>query len=271
MNCEEALSLLYELIDKEVSEIDEKELRKHLDSCGDCYRKYNIEKNLHEFIQARLHDGPVMDAHSKLKMRIEMKLDEIDGEVEDSDQPASDRRTPRPFRFPAVALAAAAAIVILIGTGYFGGRMYTHHEMFVPIEQAHWADQSESSPPMSDSELTSALSQAAGTYNYELRPTIEEYRLVSGHPEELMGQSMLHYVYRNDDSKVSVFLAPAEFFDQYGDFDLEEVVRDNLTLYDHNCRGCRLVFHRVGDVLVITASTDRNVELLDFIPGHVAT
>jgi len=270
MNCEEALSLLYELIDKEVSEINEKELRKHLHSCNDCYRKYNIEKSVHEFIQARLNDGPVLDAQAKLKMRIQMRLDEIDGEGEEVEPTESDRRTPRPFRLPAVALAAAAAIVILIGAGYFGSRMYTHHQLFVPIEEAHWADRSESSPPMSDADLTLALGQAAGQYNYQLRPTIDNFRLISGHPEELMGQSMLHYVYSDDDRKVSVFLAPAAFFDQYDGFDMERVMRDSLTLFDHNCRGCRLVFHRINDVVVITASVDRQVELLDFIPGHAA-
>jgi hypothetical protein len=50
----------------------------------------------------------------------------------------------------------------------------------------------------------------------------------------------------------------------------DAVVHDNHNFYDHFCRGCRLVYHKVGDVVVVTATTEKDIELLDFIPGHSA-
>ena len=54
------------------------------------------------------------------------------------------------------------------------------------------------------------------------------------------------------------------------DLQNHQVKIDDITFYDHNCRGCRLVFHRVGDLMIITATTERNIDLLKFIPGHRA-
>ncbi len=271
MNCEEALSLLYEMIDKEASEVDTKEVQEHLHKCNDCFQKYRVEQSIHAFIQERLQNGAKVDAHTSLRMKIRLRLDEIDGELDEQVQEApSDRGTPRPFKLPAVALAAAAAVIILISAGYFGAHFYNHQQLYLPLEQAHWADESNLAEPWSESDMSLALSQADERYHYQLRPTVDDYHLIGGHEETVMGQSMMHYVYHNGASKVSVFLAPAEFFARYADSDMEQVVRDTLTMFDHKCQGCRLVFHRIGGTLVITASTDPKAELLDFIPGYAA-
>jgi len=44
MNCQEALSLLYDVIDKEASQIDIKEVQKHLDCCQDCLKRFQVEE-----------------------------------------------------------------------------------------------------------------------------------------------------------------------------------------------------------------------------------
>ena len=54
MNCDEALSLLYDYVDKEVSEIDAREIREHLDTCGHCLERYQLEESVNELLKAKL-------------------------------------------------------------------------------------------------------------------------------------------------------------------------------------------------------------------------
>jgi len=51
MNCQEALSLLYDVIDKEASEIDAREVEKHLKNCQDCAGVYRLEQSVNELIK----------------------------------------------------------------------------------------------------------------------------------------------------------------------------------------------------------------------------
>ena len=93
------------------------------------------------------------------------------------------------------------------------------------------------------------------------------FRLAGGRIEQVMGNDMAHFVYRNGDHLVSVFVADARMFHIPDEVMNNAVTHGDLTFYDHNCRGCRLVFHRIGNAIVVTATTERDIELLDFVPG----
>ncbi|MCK4573195.1 MAG: hypothetical protein KAU36_02435, partial [candidate division Zixibacteria bacterium] len=66
---------------------------------------------------------------------------------------------------------------------------------------------------------------------------------------------------------VSVFVAPSDLFSIPSDLRNSPVQRGDLIFFDHNCRGCRLVFHQVGSAIIITATRSPQVELLEFVPG----
>ena len=67
---------------------------------------------------------------------------------------------------------------------------------------------------------------------------------------------------------IPFFVAPAALFPIPEVLKVDGILRDDINFYDHFCRGCRLVYHRQGDVVVVTATVEKQVELLDFIPGH---
>ena len=74
MNCQEALDLLYDIIDKEASDIDTQQVQEHLNHCRDCFEKYKVEGAVHDFIKAKLDSdtpGPRLDT---LKSRILTRL-----------------------------------------------------------------------------------------------------------------------------------------------------------------------------------------------------
>ncbi|HWR83894.1 MAG TPA: hypothetical protein VN285_11390, partial [Candidatus Deferrimicrobium sp.] len=67
---------------------------------------------------------------------------------------------------------------------------------------------------------------------------------------------------------VSVFVAPVTEFAIPDDLSEAQVERGLITFYDHHCRGCRLVYHRAGSAVVITATTSHTTDLFDFVPGR---
>ncbi len=80
MNCQEALSRLYEMIDREVSEIDEKEIKRHIEHCHHCFELYRMENAIQDFIGRGLANCHPTDNLDGLKTLIRSKLDEVDGQ-----------------------------------------------------------------------------------------------------------------------------------------------------------------------------------------------
>ena len=264
MNCQEALNLLYDIIDKEASEIDVRQVEEHLEKCRDCFEKYRLETEIQNFLNEKFKKNGSEAAQEDLRSRILDRLDEIDK----SGAPKT-AETRRPFEFPATVMVAIASAIILIGAALYGVRYYTHQARFIPLEQSHWA--MAGSLQTAGAAPTGQLVEAARLrHGYELAPTVGGYRLIDGHSETVMETEVLHYVYTAGERTVSVFLAPASFLAKVADDRLEEVVRNEIHFLDHNCRGCRLVFHRMGQTMVITATANRTVDLLDFVPGRTA-
>ena len=258
MNCQEALSLLYEIIDKEASDVDTEEVQQHLQKCRHCFEVYRLEQSIQEFINHKINDGPSEGVHEDLRSRVMQKLDEVDA---DGAEVEPDRRSHRPFRLPAAILVAAASLVVLLGATLVGSRFLNHQSHYIPLEKSHLA--------MTAEPAGFPTPSTAKEHHYELELAIGEFELRSGRPETIMETPMMHYLYADGDRHVSVFVAPAEWFDRHFDDDMTPVDRSEDTVFDHNCRGCRLVFHRVGDSVVITASREESVDLLEFMPGHV--
>ncbi len=75
MNCREVLEKLYEYLDKELVESEQKALEQHLEYCTDCLKKYNIEKAVQEAIQ---RSGDEKYDTSPLKAKILTEIDKID-------------------------------------------------------------------------------------------------------------------------------------------------------------------------------------------------
>jgi anti-sigma factor (TIGR02949 family) len=263
MNCQEALALLYDIIDKEASEIDSQQVHEHLQKCSHCLKRYELEGDVNAFVKEKLSHSQPTQQLTSLRSRILCKLDHIDRE-----EGGLKGDTP-PFWRASYVVAAAAVLVLALGAVYLATGFSRHQEAYIPLEQAHWqaADhlQSFDNPALT----AAAVAFVADTIGYQPSPEVAGVRLVGGQMEEIDGARMAHFIYTNPGTRVvSVFVVPADRFQIPDDLRSSLVNRHGFDLFDHNCRGCRLVYHRVGNALVITATTDRDTELLDFIPGQ---
>ena len=54
-------------------------------------------------------------------------------------------------------------------------------------------------------------------------------------------------LFQRGESVVSVFLAPSECLKLLTQSGINSIEHNARTFFDHNCRGCRLVFHRAGE------------------------
>ena len=259
MNCQEALDLLYDIIDKEASDIDTQQVQEHLSHCRDCFEKYKIEGAVHDFIMAKLNTETTAPRLETLRTRIIARLDTIDQERE------GNKGRP-PFWNTTFTLAVAAFVVVSVGAAYLVAGLFAHNDLYMPLEKAHFEVIDNNA--LSASELDAAMAKVNGDLRYELNRQMGSFALVGGRMEEVKGTPMAHFVYRAGDKVVSVFLAPAPGLEIPENLRKTLVQRNGFDLFDHNCRGCRLVYHRDGNVMVVTATTDRQTDLLDFLPGH---
>lgn len=106
MNCREALSKLYEYLDRELGEEDKRSLEQHLEYCSDCLKEYELEDEFNQLIRKKLCNQPDV---THLKQRILAQIDKIDASSQ-----------PRNFLFlvAPLVLAAAVALIIFIPTGH---------------------------------------------------------------------------------------------------------------------------------------------------------
>jgi anti-sigma factor (TIGR02949 family) len=260
MNCQDALRLLYDIIDKEASQVDTERVQEHLSKCRKCFEVYQLEGHIQEFICAKV--GSNTDPTPKLeslKARISTRLDSVDAEKKTL-------RTTPAFKRLSFGVALAASVILVVFAGFYGVRLYNHQKAYIPLEEVHWSATEDLDTWSSFGNTEATLALASTTMDHPLASEVSDFRLEGGRMTEVEGIDIAHFVYTNQDQKISVFVAPAGDFQIPEDLVKSGVKRGNITFYDHNCRGCRLVYHRVGNAVVVTATTERHIELLDFLP-----
>jgi len=262
MNCQEARALLYDIIDKEAIDIDVDEVKAHLKKCRHCNDIYVLEERIQELLREKIlaqGNGDISRVDS-LKDRILCDLDQIDREE------GAPKRGP--FSSAAKTLVAAAALVIMVGASFLVSSYYRHYTHYAPFESAHvevveLLDQF--SNPNHTSEATSFISDRA---NYALKDHVYGMQFIGGHMCSLCDTEMAHFVFSEGDRLVSVFVAPADSFEIPDDLDDHGVTKGSTEFFLHNCPGCRLVYHKVGDAVIITATQDESLDLTSFVPGQ---
>ncbi len=260
MNCQEALDLLYDIIDQEASEINEQQVHEHLKNCHDCSGVYRVERSVNAFLKAKLSSDNPAPSLDDLKSRIKEQMDCIDKEKTVGPRP-------RFFRSPIVALAAAALLVILLGGALFTSGYIHEYQTFGPIQRAHFAIGKIDNPHGDDLTLVATTDAVEQQLGYRVEQSVGGFSLVAGHFGTIMDVEMAHFIYKRDGKIVSVFVAPSDEYEIPENGLKLHVNGDNMRFYDHACKHCRLVYHRSDRAVVITATNDESVELLEFIPG----
>jgi len=260
MNCQEALTLLYDVIDKEASQIDIKEVQKHLDYCQDCLKKFQLEESLQALVKEKLKAATDIPTINHLKARVLLKLEQIEL------MQISSRQREFPFRIPAVAMAAAASVILLIGAAFWGKGLYNHYTEYIPLERAHWAAVDDINNFSEQNSTQAVLAGVGGDFSLTFLDNLKGLSLVGGKTEEIKGQKVPHFVYNKGNETVSVFVFASDKINLPDDLLKTRIEVDGQCRLDHNCRGCRLVYYKVGDATIVTATTDHSFGLLEFNP-----
>ena len=267
IDCQHAFALLQEILDKEASQIDENEVRAHLEKCSHCFETFRIEESIQEFLNEKIKSSTTSDSKPEklesLRLNILNQLDKIDTECNSSQNSA--------FGTTLKIFLSTAALVLLAGVWYFSNGLYTHNEYYIPIEQAHWAVAENISPYTKNINKTEYLSNVERNFNYAVETSFAGYSFIGGKKDKLMGADVEHLVLsnNNNDDFISVFITSAENIEIPKDLQPSKIQDSEFNLFDHNCRGCRLVFHKIGSLVIITASTNNLIDLTKFIPGQL--
>ena len=289
MTCQEALALLYDVIDNEASQIDLQEVREHLSHCKDCSEVYRVEQALDKLLKARVQGTVTEPEVDKLKSNVLDALDALDSghtcslEKKSADPTfLADHSTHERESHPRTAtnppsksimavgrmLALAASIVIVIGVAFYGVELFNHKDGYSPLEAKH-LEAYDQATLFTDAGVTSDVqSQVNLDLGYEIEQSVAGYEMVGARFEQVDGIDVAHFLYQNGDKKVSVFVARNDELAIPADLLEHPVVRDQIEFYDHNCRGCHLVYHTVGDLVIVTAAKDRTIDLMAFVPGR---
>jgi anti-sigma factor (TIGR02949 family) len=77
MNCREALQLMYEYLDSELTQEQVERIRIHLSACEHCFSKFEFEKLLHDCL---LKKGQLAVDAGPLKSRVMERIQQLDEE-----------------------------------------------------------------------------------------------------------------------------------------------------------------------------------------------
>ena len=275
MTCQEVLRLLYEVIDNEASPIDSEQVKQHLSECGDCSRIYRLEESVDKLLKARANETAPASETLSLKSKVLKELDRIDTEIPFKDEGqissgVTGTRQPRKTSLPLRLLALAASIIIIIGAVYYGNVLLNHQRNFIPLERAHWTAVNEAVQFDNPNATAEVEARLASDMSMSMAPEIGGFHLIGGRITEVKGVPMTHFLYANDDKYVSLFVTDANNFELPDGLEESKVDIGNIAYFDHDCRGCRLVYHRDGNAMVISASTQHDIDLFAFKPDRGA-
>ncbi len=262
MNCQEARELLYDMIDKEASEVDAGRVQAHLDMCRECFDIYRLEEAIQEFITEKLRDNRPSPGLDALRSRVLAELDTVDGAHK------AGRRWP--FSVLTRSLVGAAAAIIVVAVFLLGSDFDREPESFADLTNLHRAATQRLDAYRDIANTTSAIAFGREELIYAIAPSASGFRLVGGCLEQFQGTQVGHFVYLDGSATVSVFLVPVDCLEITSQLIAGKVERNGVTYFSHICGDCRLVFHRLGPAMVVTATTEQSVDLVGFVPGQTA-
>lgn len=253
MTCEEALKKLYEIVDKEATETDKKEVQEHLEHCRHCMSRYEFETMFRTLVteKASIKSGST----DRLKTQIMKRI----GQAEKS----SGWSFSNPFKYKSVFVAVAASLVICILAAFATSKFYRHKTFIYPFEENH---------------LAYNIETADGPGDMSAMPEIERYvtndlHLAMSGPapgfvltdcgfDDIREQRFAHLRYIKDGANVSLFIGSAGI--DMPDF--ERAVKSGIEYFKHVCSECQVIYWIEGGALKVTVSDNNAVDLTSFMP-----
>ncbi len=258
MTCEEALRKLYEVIDKEASEIDAQEVKEHLRHCRSCMARYQFEEMFKTFVI----DKASSPAKSEfLKGKIISQIQHLD------ENPGSGKNRGKfltnPFRFRSIFVAVAAALVLCVLAAFASAKFYRHKVFIYPFEKTHMTVHA--LYPDKIPHNTEAVSKFL---NGDMRLAVNDlgngFSMIGCCFDEVQGQRFAHLRYQNGLTHVSLYIGKNDGVNLP---DFEKAVANNIEYFHRECKECLVMYWKMGDALVIAVTDDKQARLTDFLPA----
>jgi len=253
MNCEEALKKLYEIVDKEASQVDIDQVNEHLKNCRHCLSRYQFEEMFKTFVTEKASSPK---RNEKLKNSI---MDRIK-----TAEQSPKRRFGNPFRFGAVAVAASVALVVCIVAAFSVAKVYRHKVYTYPFEKEHLI--TEDRPMMGDvpfGELLSARNYVTNDTHLAADSDVPGFSLVHAGFDEILGNKYVHLRYSNGNDNISLFIGKAKDVNLP---DFERKISAGMEYFQHVCKECKVIYWIHGDAIAIAVSGNKDLDLTPFIP-----
>nr|MBN2277855.1 zf-HC2 domain-containing protein [candidate division Zixibacteria bacterium] len=253
MNCEEALKKLYDIIDKEASQVDIEQVQEHLKNCQHCMSRYQFEEMFKAFV---IEKAPSSSKNEKLKSSIMERIERTE-------------KSPRwrfgnPFRFGAVLAASAAALVICIVAAFSLAEIYRHKVYTYPFEKEHMSRQEVSNiSQASFGELLSAREYVTNDAHYMSGSDVPGFELVHAGFDEILGNRYVHLRYTGGGGDISLFIGKDADVNLP---DFERKVKEGTEYFHHVCRECQVIYWISGQAIAIVVTENKDLDLTQFIP-----
>jgi mycothiol system anti-sigma-R factor len=245
MTCQEALRLLYEVVDKEASQIDVEKVREHLNHCRHCLERYEFEEMFRGFI---LEKGSSQIKTEQLKHRI---LTCIKQEEE----------KPKSFFeiYKRAIFISAAALVVFIAIALSSAQLYRHHVAIYPFEKRHMEESSRGEPASTGTaDISEARSYLASSMHLALSEEKVGFELINAGRDQIVGKEYLHFHFRRGTSAISLFIGnPADVYLP----GFERVSLPHSEYFRHVCAQCQVIYWKQGNTIFIAVSDDKMIEL----------
>ena len=253
MTCEEALRKLYEVIDKEASDIDVQAVKEHLHNCKHCMSRYEFEEMFRTFVVEKTSTGLRTD---RLRENI---LSSIDKAQEFPEGLFGGR-----FRYATVAIAAAAALIICIVAAFSLTNFYRYKTFAYPFEKHHLQQPANlvAGGP-NGGELVEVMNFLVSDMNLALDNDPDRMKIVGGDLVDFNGHRFAHIRFINSNNDISLFLGRTDEADMSG---FKKASASGIDYYWHICDDCQTICWKCGGVLAVAISQNKELDLTRLIP-----
>lgn len=259
MTCEEALKRLFEVVDKEASQYDVDEVQKHLEQCESCMARYEFEYMFKTFVKDKAASPEKID---RLKGRI---LNRIDEESE-----GQSIRKMGPFRFAAVAVAAAFALVLCIGAAFWAAGYYRYSVFIHPFEENYFrGEMPVLAANVSDGDFNPCSPEIMQFISNDLSMTFGDvqtagFNLIGSAFDTIRNHRFVHFRFVRGGMPVSLYVGDKNGVELPG---FEEIKVGSRSVYTYYCDGCQMIYWYCGKSILIAVSEDKSLPLPEIIPA----
>jgi len=245
MTCQEALRLLYEVIDKEADQIDTEEVKEHLNNCRNCMARYQFEQMFKTFVSEKAVSNTKTE---QLRSRIRSQINQMGGKPTDFFN-----------QHKRIIFSLAASLIIFAAVGLAGIQYYRYETSIHPFEEGH-SNGFVTGTPISAVNANSYNAEGIlpADFHERLKKNLPDYKLVHVENEEIIGKKFVHLHLLNGKAKISLYVSRATDMELP---DFEKASFSGVEYNRHICSECQTIYWTKNNMTSVAVSENKNIDL----------